>query len=217
MTNSLTKLFLGTALAASLVIGTNSAAHAGIGFNTSDLLDSESIGSYFSGAKDLNNNAGPNLGVTFGDGAINQVSVLSGGTSPFSNLPAGGPNAIFFSSLGSDIVNFANGAHYDLSFFFSSFTGGEIDIWSGLNGTGTELASFVFGPNDDPSACTDSDVSFCQWTDATIEFAGTAGSIDFSGAGVTAFGDLAVPEPATLALFASGFAMLGFYRRQNRA
>jgi hypothetical protein len=217
MTNSLTKFFLGTALAAGLVVGTASASYAGIGFNTSDLLDGEAVGSYFAGATDANNNAGPNLGVTFGAGAINQVSVQSGGTSPFSNLPAGGPNAIFFSSLGSDVVNFASGARYDVSFLYSSFTGGEVDIWSGLNGTGTELASFIFGPNDDPSTCTDPSVSFCQWTDASIEFAGTAGSIDFTGAGITVVGDLAVPEPATVALFASGFAMLGFYRRQNRA
>ena len=219
MTNSLTKFFLGTALAAGLVIGTASASHAGIALDTSDLQDTESVGSYFSGAKDANGNAGPNLGATFGAGGVNLVSVESGGTGAFSGIPAGSKNAVFFSStLGSDVVNFANGFRNDLSFFYSSVTGGEVDIWSGVNGTGTELASFIFGANDDPTACTDPNVSFCSWTEASIEFKGTAGSIDFTGAAdTTAFGDLAVPEPTTLALFASGFAMLGFYRRQNRA
>jgi hypothetical protein len=226
MQSSLTQFFLGTALAASLVIGTASASHAaGIPLDTNGLVDQEQILGYFNGGLAGNGSGpGPNYGVVFGSGAFNQVSVLNGGAGSFQGVPLRGPNAVLFSSSGADTIDVAGGFTSGLSFFYSSFLGGEVDIWSGLDGTGTLLASITLGANFEDHCDASATTSFCSWDEGSASFAGTAESIDFSNvADLTAIGDLTLgsaipaPEPASLALFATGFAALGFFRRQRRA
>jgi hypothetical protein len=95
-----------------------------------------------------------------------------------------------------------------------------VAIWSGLNGTGTELGSFVL--NDNATAgCADS--PFCNWSLASFDIgdASIARSITFgSAASLGAFDNLTintVPEPGSGMALAVGFAMIGFAARRRRA
>jgi hypothetical protein len=104
------------------------------------------------------------------------------------------------------------------SLFYSAINQpGSLSVFSGLNGTGTLLATLNLPTT--PSTCNSSyDAGFCPFVTIGVSFSGTAQSIDFAGvANQIVFDDFtfgsatpgqpgtpAVPEPSTLVMMLTG-------------
>ena len=80
-----------------------------------------------------------------------------------------------------------------------------VQVFDGLNGTGNLLASFNLAANAQ-AGCTDT--GFCNWTQVSSIFLGSARSVSFGNAmGIAAFDNVSltvIPEPASLALGLTG-------------
>jgi PEP-CTERM motif len=178
------------------------------------------IGNYYNGGP------GGALGVSFGADSLALVSSLAGGSGNFSNAPSGITIAFFLSGAG-DVMNVAGGFNTGFSFFYSATTlPGTVTVWSGLNGTGTLLATLTLPPN---GSCTPGP-NFCHWTAEGVTFSGTAASVNFSGtANEIGFDNITIgsatpgggptpaPEPATMFLLGLGSLSFLSARRQKRA
>lgn len=122
-------------------------------------------------------------------------------------------------------MNVAAGFTTGFSFNYTAINvGGTVNVWSGLNGTGTLLASLVL-PTTASGPCPGYGAGFCPFVPVGVSFAGTAQSIDFGGvANQIVFDDVTfgsatpgVPEPGTLAMFGSGvLGLAGIVRRKFR-
>ena len=127
-------------------------------------------------------------------------------------------------------MNVPAGFTTGFSFFYTAITsGGTVEVFDGLNGTGNLLATLnlPFVPssgNGDPTG------NFDVWTPVGVAFAGTALSVNFGGtAGQIGFDDItlgnvnpggggaAAPEPGTLALLAGGLGAAGLLARRRKA
>jgi len=171
--------------------------------------DETAIGNYYNGG------AGGNLGISFGPDALAIVSDLSGGTGNFANAPSGNTIAFFLSGPG-DVMDVAAGFTTGFSFFYTSTTlGGSVSVWSGLDGTGTQLASLDLAAlgSCDPAP------NFCNWAMQGVAFSGTAESVIFSGTaneigfdnvtiGSATAGGGTVPEPGSFVFLGMGLAGL---------
>jgi len=172
-----------------------------------------------------NGGAGGSLGISFGADALAVVSSLNGGSGAIANLPSGDTAAFFLSGTG-DLMNVAAGFTTGFSFFYSAaFLPGSVTVWSGLDGTGTMLASLSLPSNGSCSV----GPAFCFWTPIGVTFAGTAQSVNFSGtANAIAFDDVTVgsstagggptptPEAPTMLLLGAGsLGLLGARRRKS--
>jgi hypothetical protein len=124
-------------------------------------------------------------------------------------------------------MNVAAGFDTGFSFYYSAaFNSAFVNVYSGLNGTGTLLATLNLAATGDGSsnpACFGT--NFCPYTAVGVTFAGIAQSVDFGGsANQVAFADITlgsavaggVPEPASWALMLSGFGMVGGAMRSRR-
>lgn len=167
---------------------------------------------------------GPNYGVTFQSNALVLSSVDVGGGGNFTNEPSN-PNILFFLTGTGDVMNVAGGITTGFSFFFSGNSAvgnGTVDIYSGLNGTGTLLASFVVNTSLTPLCTTGP--SYCVWEPDGVSFSGTAESVVFGGsANYIGWDDITLgssspgtPEPASLFLLGSGLAGIAAKLRRNR-
>ena len=168
------------------------------------------IGSFYAG-----------LGVTFSSNAL-VVNGYNGSNEP---TPT---SILFFLSGTAATLNYAAGFDTGFSFYFSSSTtDGNIQVFDGLNGTGTLLASITLPQQFNTGCPTGSTGSYCNWTPIGVAFNGTAKSINFGGApnyigfdNVT-FGATtpvpSIPEPSTYALMALGLAGIGFVARRRKS
>lgn len=174
-----------------------------------------SINTHYAGGTDSAGVAGVNLGVAFSGDAL---AVKNDALGPyFSNAPS--PLGVM-APVGPDaFMNVAVG-FTDLRFFYSSNTAvaAAVKVWSGLNGTGSLLASLSL-VNNAQSGC--SDTAFCRFDALNTAWAGVARSVGFGdAAGVAGFDNVsitAVPEPTTsllMALGLVGMAGLGLARRR---
>lgn len=182
------------------------------------------IENFYNGGTSSIGTTGPNYGISFPSNAL--LICLNSLTVECSNTSKGGlgnplsqQGGLFFLSGSSTFVNVAAGFSTGFSFDYTAINeGGTVSVWSGVNGTGSELASLDLPttPSDCPSGY---NAGFCPFYPFGVSFSGTAESIDFAGvANQIVFDDVTfgssivgggppVPEPSMLSLF--GLALLG--------
>jgi hypothetical protein len=205
--------------------------------NSSNIL----INNFYNGGTASNGASGPNLGVAFSSGAtllcLNTTTIQCSNTSKGGLGVAGSEfNAMFF-PLTNPTMNVAAG--FDTGFamsFGNPFSAAvTVSIFSGLNGTGSLLASAVLPgtTNGANGACAAfGGPNYCPFSDFSLPFAGTAMSVVFGGpSDISVYDDFtfgstvvggdpnagAIPEPSTVILLLSGLAAVGAsrYRRKQ--
>ena len=191
---------------------------------------------------------GPNDGVVFSGNADElkqgfNGTAPSGGAGKFENNPSSLNGVLYFtySSTTTSYLNDAAG-FTALSFGYSllnnlSTYDDTVELFSGLNGTGTLLGSLLLSPNGTAVACATSPSTstsgpsakdeFCTWSAASASNFGDAQSISFGGTSSTPlegieFDDIqltSTPLPGAFPLFATGLGALGLlgWRRKRKA
>jgi hypothetical protein len=193
------------------------------------LTDSVSVNDYYNGGTASGGTGpGPNYGVGFNNATVlNQVEENEG-------LFVPGPNTITFLSGTGSVMNVAAGFTTGFSFDYAApFFTGAVSVFSGLNGTGTLLATINLPETENGSALPGcSGHNYCPPSAAGVTFAGTAESVNFSGtADFIVYDDITlgsstvggsptppsgVPEPTSLALFGGGLLGLRFFQRRKK-
>jgi hypothetical protein len=232
------------ALAIGITLAASPANAVTLVFN--QLVNGTQIENYFDGGMASNGATGPSDGVVFSTNANEQRqgatgNAPSGGTGKFENNPSGLNGVIYFpfSNSTTSYLNYATGFS-TLSFGYSllnnsSTNDDTVEIFSGLNGAGMELASLSLTPNSTVVGCASSPGSsasgpsakdeFCTWSTASASNFGTAESILFGPTGSSPlqsieFDDVQLtPLPAALPLFATGLGAMGMFgwRRKRKS
>jgi len=227
------KLKLFTMLAAVVVLTAISAGAAVVD------LTFEGVGPYpnaypqilnfYNGGTSSDGLTGPNYGISFPSNALaiclnNLTTVCSNTSRGGLGDPASQLGALFFLTGTNTYVDVAAGFTTGFSFNYTAINvGGIVNVWSGLDGTGTLLASLTL-PTTPSGPCPGYTAGFCPFFPIGVSFAGTAQSIDFGGvANQIVFDDVTfgsatpgtTPEPGTLIMLGSGvLGMAGIIRRR---
>jgi len=136
------------------------------------LQNLEPILNYYDGGMGgFGSGPGPNYGITFGADSLAIIDSSSGGTGNTGNDPSGHTIAFFLSGPG-DVMDKASGFTTGFSFYYAALYAGSVDVYSGLDGTGSLLASLSLSPTSDV---------YYNWVPVGVTFAGTAESAVFSG------------------------------------
>jgi PEP-CTERM motif len=182
---------------------------------------------FYNGGTASNGHSGTNLGVSFASNALTLClntpgTICSTASRGGAGDPASAFTAMFFMTGSQTSLNDAAGFTTGINFFYAARNApGTAQIFSGLNGTGSLLASLVLPAN--AAGCgTPYNALYCPFGLANLPFTGTAHSVVFAGtAGHIGFDDIvlgavALPEPASWAMMLIGFAAAGAALRRTR-
>lgn len=184
-------------------------------------LDFEGAGNFNPIGNFYNGGAGTNYGIDFSSAALGLVDSDAGGGGNFANEPSAN-TTMFFNSSNNAILNYAAGFDTGFSFFYSSSTTASVNVYDGINGTGSLLATLILAAQFTDNCSGDPTGTFCNFSPVGVLFNGIAKSIDFGGtANQTAFDNITfgtnnpseVPLPAAGWLF--GSALVGFALRKK--
>jgi len=187
------------------------------------------INGFYNGGTSSDGTSGPNYGVAFSSNAqaicLNSLTVVCSNTSRGGLAPGSAEGALFFLSGSSTTIDVAAGFNTGFSFNYTNPGGvaGSVSVFSGLDGTGSLLASFGLGAT--ASGCPGYSAAFCPFFPIGVAFGGTAESIVFGGvANEIVFDDVTfgasspgVPEPAAWATMLAGLAGAGAMMRRRRS
>ncbi len=205
------KLKLASALAAGLLSAAGASA-ATINLDFAGVTSTASVNNFYNGGTDSAGASGTNYGVSFAGSVLDltndaTVTYFTGG--PSNSAIYVNPNDV------AGVMNIASGFSGALTLSYSSLGSTTVNIWSGLNGTGTEQ-TFTLASNDDSCAG-----GACNWTTTSLDFLGTAKSVDFgSNSGLSLYTNIGVtpvPLPASGLLLLLGGSGLGLFGKRRRA
>lgn len=214
------KLKLATALAVGL-LSTAAASAATVTLDFNGATSYSSVADFYNGGADAAGASGINYGVNF-TGSV--LALANDGTGPGSagQFFTGAPTTtVIYANAGdvNAVMNVSAGFSGALGLTYSSITAPTtVNIYSGLNDTGSLLSSFTLTSNSDGCAAGS---PACVWSLASQQFTGIAQSVDFtSNAGNALFTNITitpVPLPASGLLMAFGVAGLGMFGARRRA
>lgn len=151
---------------------------------------------------------GPDYGVVWNGADVRDLDANQPSDPNF--IVPTGPGGFLTAAATLDI---ADGFDTGLSFYYTTVFGGHIEVYSGLDGSGSSLAQMDL-PGPDVQC---GDVPCWDFVD--LSFSGLAKSVVFSGfLGAIGFDNVtlgaqvnAVPEPAALAMFGLGLLLMGMF------
>lgn len=187
------------------------------------------VNDFYNGGTDSAGNSGINYGINFSDTSLGVIDSDDGGSGNIANEPSA-DTVLFFLSGGAATMNVAAGFDTGFSFYYSANANDTfVNVWSGLNSTGTLLATLNLSLNYNDDGCTgDPTGAYCHWDPIGVSFAGIAHSVDFGGTAnyvgfdnvtlgsATAGGGTPVPEPAALGVFGLGVLLIGLFAGLRR-
>jgi hypothetical protein len=196
------------------------------------------IENYFLGGADsvASDGNGPNVGFGFSSNAVVEKAGTASGYGKYQNNPSSQTEILAFAADNSDgtlnsgasYMNFAQGFdsiafNYALSTNSSTFNG-VADVWSGLNGTGTLLATIGLNATAAGNSCSSRQYAYCNWSAAAASGFGVGESITFGTAATTDYAEFsgvqvdAVPLPPSAWFLLSGLAgFFGFARKARHS
>ncbi|HEY3756967.1 MAG TPA: hypothetical protein VGL42_12515 [Opitutaceae bacterium] len=170
-------------LLASLALAAARASANVVDLTFEGLGNDESIDTYYDGGFGGNGSGpGPNYGITFTSDSLALIAGNApGGGGNFDGALAPSPDTIaFFLTGAGDTMDVAAGFTTGFSFFYDNpYYTGSVTVWSGLDGTGTQLLSLTLNPvAENPNATYG---SYNAWAEMGGAFSGTAESVIFGG------------------------------------
>jgi hypothetical protein len=159
----------------------NSSRSSVIVLNFEGLGNSDAILEFYNGGLSQQGYSGPNVGVEFLGNALAIIDADAGGGGNIANEPS--PSTVLFFLTGSSAgMNVPAGFSNGFSFFYSAnIDAAYVQVYSGLNGTGTLLASATLPVNWNVNCTGDPSGGYCHWDPVGVTFSGVAKSVFFGG------------------------------------
>nr|WP_310524363.1 PEPxxWA-CTERM sorting domain-containing protein [Polymorphobacter sp.] len=177
-----------------------------------------------------NGRMGTNYGVSVSQGGLAVIDLDRCGPGDgicnglFANNPSG--KSVMGTSSNRTTLNVAAGFTGELSFYHVTGADIFVSIYEGLGGNdglSAIIAQRALTGGSFSQTCTGNPTGapFCSWSKLTLQFNGTARSVDF---GLASYDDMTfgapgtagVPEPANWAMLIAGFGLVGAVSRRLR-